>query len=41
MLIRSGNPILKLPTFLIKVRVLDGKNKGLEGWTWDGAVARD
>ena len=41
MLMRPGNPILKLPTFLVKVRVLDGKNKGLEGWTWDGAVARD
>ena len=41
MLMRPGSPILKLPTFLVKVRVLDGKNKGLEGWTWDGAVARD
>ena len=41
MLMRPGNPILKLPTFLVKVRVLDGKDKGLEGWTWAGAVKRD
>lgn len=41
MLMRPGSPILKLPTFLVKVKVLDGKDKGLEGWTWDGAVARD
>ena len=38
---RPGIPILKLPTFLVKVKVLDGKDKGLEGWTWTGAVKRD
>ena len=41
MLMRPGSPILKLPTFLVKVRVLDGKNKGLEGWTWAGAVKKE
>jgi len=40
-LMRPGNPPLKLPTSLVKVKVLDGKDKGLEGWTWTGAVARD
>ena len=28
MLMRPGSPILKLPTSLIKIRVLDGKDKG-------------
>lgn len=32
-IMRPGSPPLKLPTSLIKIRVLDGKNKGLEGWT--------
>ena len=40
-LMRPGNPPLKLPTALIKVKVLDGKDKGLEGWTWTEAVRRD
>ena len=40
-LMRPGNPPLKLPTSVIKVKVLDGKDKGLEGWTWNGAVKRD
>ena len=40
-LMRPGSPLLKLPTSIIKIRVLDGKDKGLEGWTWTGAVARD
>ena len=41
LLMRPGTPPLKLPTSLIKVKVLDGKDKGLEGWTWTGAVVRD
>ena len=41
MLMRLGNPPMKLPTALVKVVVLDGKNKGLEGWTWTGAVKRE
>ena len=41
MLLRPGSPLLKLPTSIVKVRVLDGKDKGLEGWTWTGAVKRD
>ena len=40
-LMRPGNPPLKLPTALIKVKVLDGKDKGLEGWTWTEAVRRN
>ena len=40
-LMRPGNPPLKLPTSLIKIKVLDGKDKGLEGWTWTGAVSRE
>ena len=40
-LMRPGSPPSKLPTSLIKIKVLDGKDKGLEGWTWTGAVARD
>ena len=40
-LMRPGSPPLKLPTSIIKIRVLDGKDKGLEGWTWTGAVSRD
>ena len=41
MLLRPGTALLKLPTTIVKVRVLDGKDKGLEGWTWTGAVKRD
>ena len=41
MLLRPGTALLKLPTAIVKVRVLDGKDKGLEGWTWTGAVKRD
>ena len=41
MLLRPGTALLKLPTAIVKVRVLDGKDKGLEGWTWAGAVKRD
>ena len=41
LLMRPGSPPSKLPTSLIKIKVLDGKDKGLEGWTWTGAVARD
>ena len=40
-LMRPGSAPLRLPTSLIKIRVLDGKDKGLEGWTWNGAVKRD
>jgi len=40
-LMKSGSASVKLPTSLIKVRVLDGKDKGLEGWTWTDAVKRD
>ena len=40
-LMRPGNPPLKLPTSLVKVKVLDGKDKGVEGWTWTDAVKRD
>jgi len=41
MLMRPGQPAMKFPTALVKVKVLDGKDKGLEGWTWTGAVRRD
>ena len=41
MLMRPGSPIMKFPTSLVKIRVLDGKDKGLEGWTWTGAVKQD
>ena len=41
LLMRPGSALLKLPTSLIKIKVLDGRDKGLEGWTWIGAVARD
>jgi len=41
LLMKPGSPPSKLPTSLIKIKVLDGKDKGLEGWTWTGAVARD
>jgi len=41
MTMRPGSAISKLPTSLIKIKVLDGKNKGLEGWTWTNAVAID
>ena len=41
MLMRPGSPIMKFPTSLVKIRVLDGKDKGLEGWTWAGAVKQD
>ena len=40
-LMRPGSAPLRLPTALIKVKVLDGKDKGLEGWTWTEAVRRD
>ena len=40
-LMKPGSTPLKLPTSLIKIRVLDGKDKDLEGWTWTGAVKRD
>ena len=41
MLMRPGSPIMKFPTSLVKIRVLDGKDKGLEGWTWAGAIKQD
>ena len=41
MLMRPGSPPMKLPTSLVKIRVLDGKDKGLEGWTWTDAVKYD
>jgi len=41
LLMRPGTPPLKLPTSLIKIKVLDGKDKGLEGWTWYGAVRKE
>ena len=40
-LMKPGSAPLKLPTSLVKIRVLDGKDKGLEGWTWTGAVKRE
>ena len=40
-LMKPGSAPVKLPTSLIQIRVLDGKNKGLEGWTWTGVVVRD
>ena len=40
-LMKPGSAPVKLPTSLIQIRVLDGKDKGLEGWTWTGAVVRD
>ena len=41
MIMRPGMPLSKLPTALVKVKVLDGPNKGLEGWTWSSAIAVD
>ena len=41
LLMKPGSPPSKLPTSLIKIKVLDGKDKGLEGWTWTGAIVRD
>ena len=41
MIMRPGNPLSKLPTALVKIKILDGKNKGLEGWTWSSAIAVD
>ena len=38
MIMRPGSPSMKLPTSLVQVRILDGKDKSLEGWTWAGAV---
>ena len=41
MLMRPGSPAMKFPTSLVKIRVLDGKDKGLEGWTWTGSVKKE
>jgi len=41
MIMRPGMPLSKLPTALVKVKVLEGPNKGLEGWTWSSAIAVD
>ena len=41
LLMRPGMPPLKLPTSLIKIKVLDGKDKDFEGWTWAGAIRKE
>ncbi len=41
MLMRPGSPLSKLPAALVKIKILEGENKGLEGWTWSNAIAVD